>query len=76
VSPEKTDNQRASKKEVGRRYVDMILIEQLEARGMIADFKRAAFDSRSLELGRRAMHRFDHFTRRIIRRASSLERSF
>ena len=75
MSPEKTDNQRASKKEVGRRYVDMILIEQLEARGMIADFKRAAFDSRSLELGRRAMHRFDHFTRRIIRRASGLERS-
>jgi len=54
----------------------MILIEQLKARGTIADFERTAFDSRSLELGRRAMHRFDHFTRRVIWRSSGLERSF
>lgn len=51
----------------------MILIEQSELWSVVADFQHAIFNARSFQFDGRAVHRFDGFVRRIIRRRSGVE---
>jgi hypothetical protein len=59
--------------EIPRLYLYVILIKQVETGGTGANMQRSLFNSRSLELGRGAMHGFDCFVRRIIGRISGLK---
>jgi hypothetical protein len=66
VPSEKADYQRPLAEEIGRVYLHVILIEQGEGRSKVANLQCSPFNPRSLELGRGAMHGFDHFERRIV----------
>ncbi len=71
---EEANDDGALAKQVGGIHFDMILIEQSEFRSAISDFEGSILNARGFEFGCSAMHRFDGFVRRVLRRSSGFER--
>ena len=73
MPPEEAHDEWPLANQVAGIHLHVILIEQAEFWSAISDLQGLVLNARSFKLGSGAMHRFDRFVRRVIRRSSGFE---
>lgn len=74
MSSDEADNQWTVAQKIGRRHLQVILIDSAESRSVIPDLQGTLFDSRSLEYGCGTVHELDCFVWCVIGRSPRLKR--